>query len=519
MNAGNSDRLAWGDSLFFYLEREGMPLNIASVSIFEGEITLAACRQSIQSKLPLLPRYQQRAVAPPLNVGFPTWEKDPHFDIRNHIREVILKRGTETELKAVAGKILSTVMDRHRPLWDLTLVHGLQSNRTALVVRIHHCLADGIAGLGLMSILMDSSPEPRPLPKIKRRRRFQRQTSGPPLLESWINKSSNFIEQFLTAESDILKVAERIVGGDEWPADELAQYLPELTAPTERLCFNITYQGPQKFAWVKIPLADIKAIREKCGGTHNDVVLALMTATIRRYSELHGDKVKGRLLRMMVPVSVRGEDSAKDLGNRISILPVTVPLDIRSPRKLLVAVRDRMDFLKRAHIAELVGLTGGLVSLVPAPLQAVAGPFASLLPITPFNMVCTNIRGPQSPLYLLGHKMLDFYPYVPVGGEMALNCAVLSYNDVTYFGFSGDVHAAPDLRRLEDFLKLSFKELQQAAAIRPAPRKKTARPKPVSEPRAPVQVLPSASTSSSEPANVQRSAPKKEHVPADMAAD
>ena len=265
-------------------------------------------------------------------------------------------------------------------------------------------------------------------------------------------------------------MAERAAAnGGKLGMDEFA-LLPELTASTERLRFNVIYRGPQKFAWAGIPLADVKAIRQSCGTSVNDVILALVTATIRRYLELHGDRVKGRTIRMMVPVNLRGGDSAGDLGNRISLVPVTLPLDIRNPRKLLAAVNKRTDLLKRAHTAELVSLAGGLLGMFPTSAQAVAGHIISRLPFTPFNMVCTNVPGPQQPLYLLGHKMLHCYPYVPVGGEMALNCAILTYDGTAYFGFSGCTHAAPDLRRLEAFLKLSFTELRDAAED-PAPRK------------------------------------------------
>jgi diacylglycerol O-acyltransferase len=203
----------------------------------------------------------------------------------------------------------------------------------------------------------------------------------------------------------------------------------------------------------------------------NDVILALVTATIRRYCELHGDRVKGKLLRIMVPVNLRGNTSTSELGNRISLVPVTIPLDIRHPAKLLAAVHKRTEFLKRMHAAELVSLAGGLIGMFPTSLQGMAGPIASQLPITPFNLVCTNVPGPQIPLYLLGHKMLHCYPYVPVGGEMAVNCAILSYNGTVYFGFSGDTHAAPDLRRLEKLLQESFGRLRDAVGIRPRLKK------------------------------------------------
>jgi diacylglycerol O-acyltransferase / wax synthase len=477
MNCPNGDRLSWGDALFLYLERAGMPLNIASVSIFEGQIALQDCVRFIESKLPLLPRYYQRVVVPPLNIGLPAWDYDPSFDIHNHFTEVSLKRGTEKELKTLAGRIFSHVMDRQRPLWDFTLVSGLHGDRSALITRIHHCLADGIAGVGLMNVLMDSSPEPHPLPKRKRPRPSRRQNDPlTQMLDGWVSNYSNIIGRALSAYSDLSTLVATVASGERLPTERLSKLLPELTAPAERLFFNVTYQGPQKFAFTKIPVSEVKAVRQRCGATFNDIVLAVMTSTIARYSALHGEKLKGRLLRMMVPVNVRGEGGPGELGNRILLLPVTVPLGIDNPKRLLAEVHQRMEFLKSAHAAELFGLAGGMVGAVPAALQALVGPIASLLPITPFNLVCTNIRGPETPLYLLGHKMLDWYPYVPVGGEMALNCAILSYNGFAYFGFSGDVHAAPDIARLEALLKQSFNDLKESID-RSSPQKRKSRSK------------------------------------------
>jgi diacylglycerol O-acyltransferase len=467
------DRLSWGDTVFLHLEREDMPFNVACVCVFEGKIAFEACLQFVESKLPLIPRYLKRVVAPPLNIGLPSWEYDPTFDIRRHLREVTLKHGSDAELKTLAGKILSTVMNRQYPLWDLTLVHGLKGNRSGLIFRLHHCLADGIAGVGIMNVIMDASPVAPRLPRRKLRLRVP-----PPrdaltsITNGCVDSYSAFVKRILAALADVSSMAERLaLNGGKLATDEFARLLPELSASTERLRFNVFCRGPQKFAWAEIPLAEIKAIKSTCGTSVNDIILALVTATIRRYVELHGDPVKGRMFRMMVPVNLRGNDSPGELGNRISLIPVTIPLDIRNPRKLLAAVHRRTEFLKRSHAAELVSLTGGLIGLVPNSAQTLAGHILSRLPFTPFNLVCTNVPGPQYPLYLLGHKMLHCYPYVPVGGEMALNCAVLTYNGTAYFGFSGDVHAAPDLRRLETFLQLSFTELREAAGVT-SPRKK-----------------------------------------------
>jgi len=472
-NHQRGDRLSWADTVFLHLEREGMPLNVASVCVLEGEIPFPTYLRFVESRLPLIPRYLKRVVSPAFGIGLPSWEYDPTFDIRNHVRELTLQRGTDAELKAVAGKILSQVMDRQHPLWDLTLIHGLKGNRTGLIVRLHHCLADGIAGVGVMNVLFDPSPVVPPLPKKKLHLPIPKQRDSlTSLVSGVVDSYSDVVKRILSAVEDMLSMAEQVAGNSsKLPMDEFSRLLPELTAFTERLRFNVPYRGPQKFTWAEVPLADVKAIGKACQASMNDVILAVITATIRRYSEFHGDRVKGKLLRMMVPVNLRGNESPTSMGNRISLVPVTIPLSIRNPKKLLAAAHERTTFLKQVHAAELVSLAGGLIGFFPTSLQALAGPLVSQLPMTPFNLVCTNVPGPQFPLYLLGHELLHCYPYVPVGGEMAVNCAILSYNGKVNFGFSGDVHAAPDLGRLEKFLQESFTELRDAASGR-APQKK-----------------------------------------------
>jgi diacylglycerol O-acyltransferase len=482
-----SDRLSGGDALFLHLEREGMPLTVASVNVFEGVISLQACIRFIESKLPLIPRYLQRVVIPPFNIGLPTWEYDPNFDIRNHVHQVTLKHGTDAELKAVAGKILSELMDRQRPLWDFTLVHGLKGNRSAVVTRMHHCLADGLAGVALLNALMDPSPEVRPLPRKKLRLPAPiRKDATTLLLDGLITSSFSVGQRLLAAQMELLNLFQQVVVTDHHSdepsthpqpgnnssvgmpsVDEFARFMPEVTASTQPLPFNIICRGPQKFSWAEIPLADIKAVKNACGATVNDVVLTLMTSTIRRYAEMQGVRVRGRLLRIGVPVNVRSKGKVKDLGNRITFVPVTIPLDIRSPRKLLAAIRERIAFLKGAHVAELVGLAGSVLGTIPTPVQVLVGSIVNQLPLGLCNIVCTNVPGPEAPLYLLGHKMLRCYPYVPIGGDMGINCAVLTYNGTAHFGFSGNAQAAPNLDRLETFLATGFEELRKAARIGP----------------------------------------------------
>jgi diacylglycerol O-acyltransferase len=472
-----SDRLSWGDTVFLHLEREGMPLNVGSVLIFEGQIPCEDCFRAMEAKLALLPRCAKRVVPPPLGMGLPSWEYDLAFDLHRHVREMTLRHGTDTELKNAAAKLFGQVMDRQHPLWDFTLVHGLKGDRTAVIFRMHHCLADGIAGVGFLSALLDASPD---APRLHSKKlRFRVPPPRDPLTSltsGFVDSYSDFVKRILSGFVDLLNMAERASanGGQLAPTDELSTFLPEITAFTERLRFNVMYRGPQKFAWADIPLADVKAVRGKFGTSVNDVILTVVTASVRHYLKSHGDSVKGKLFRVMMPVNLRGKDGASELGNRISLVPVTIPLDIRDPRKLLAAVHRRTEFLKQAHAAELVSLTAGMIGMLPTTLQAIVGPMISQVPFTPFNMVCTNVPGPQFPLYLLGRKLVSFYPYVPVGGEMALNCAALSYDGKVFFGFSGDVHAALDLQRLETGVNVSFAELSEAAGLK-SPRRHSPR--------------------------------------------
>ena len=200
----------------------------------------------------------------------------------------------------------------------------------------------------------------------------------------------------LTAQAEVVNIArELLAGATNGHTEDIIHLVPELGTPSDRLPFNKVCRGPQRIAWGEIPMADIKAIRESCGGTVNDVVLTVMTSTIRRYAELHGVKVRGRHLRIIVPVNIRGNGDIGELGNRITFLPINVPLDVRDPRALLARVSERMVFLRSVGVADLVGLVGTLVSKIPLPLQAVLAPLLTQLPLSLCNMICTNVPGPQ----------------------------------------------------------------------------------------------------------------------------
>ena len=464
-----SDHLSPEDAIFLNLESSRMPLHIGSVSILDGEIPFDTYVDFIESKLPLIPRYRQRLVFPPFNIGHPIWKDDPDFDIRNHIRQIYLKRGTRAELQTLAGEIFSKKMDRTKPLWDLTLVNGLGAGQSAFISRVHHCLVDGVSGVGIINVMLSTSREYEPPPKAKQSfRPSPLPDAGTTLLEALVNSYSEITGRILSAQASALDVAQALSseqGLRGW--NQLANLMPETLKPIDRLPFNQPVRGPRKVVWTEISIPEVSAIRKACGGTLNDVVLAAVTAAIRSYTEGHGQSVKNRLLRFMVPVNQRRAGETNGLGNQVSALPVNVPLDIRDPAKLLTVVTERTTALKNAHVADLVQLAAAWIGAIPPPVQPLLGPLASAVPASPFNMVCTNVPGPRAPLYLLGREMLTFHPYVPIGGDMGLNCAIQSYNGKLFFGFTADSAAVPDAGRLGEYLEEAFTGLLRAAGVTP----------------------------------------------------
>lgn len=524
--------LSFADAFFLYLEQPGAPLNVAAISAFEGVIPLDECREYVESRLPLIPRFLKRVVIPPLSIGPPTLQFDQQFNICNHVHEINLKHGTDTEWKSVVSEILSTHLDRSRPLWDITLLHGLKDRRTGVVVRIHHCLVDGVAGVGLLNVLLNPSPVTPPLSGEKWTIPAPSpQDPGAVLLDSLISSCFTTGQALLSVHSELLRMAQPVAAPKEngthaeqiqdavrplsciAPLENFAQLLSELVQPTERLPFNIMCSGPQKFDWTELSMAEIATVRQACNATVNEVVLTVLSAALRRYAELHKVSVTGRNLRLVVPVNVRTEGQSNGSGNQITFLPVDIPFSASEPRKFLSLVQERITFSKTAHGAELIGMMAMLLAATPPPIQLLAGEVLSRLPISLCNSICTNIHGPKTPLYLLGHKMLSTYPCVPIGGEMGMNCAVMSYDGSLFVGFTGDAQAIPDLPILAAFFAESFAELL-AAVLAPIPKitkprrkMKAPVPKPEAAPVSSAETVPASSTetapmSSTEPAPV-----------------
>ena len=472
-------RLTTLDATFLYYEKKSAPLHIGSVSVFEGEIPFARFVENVEARLHLLPRYVQLAVTPPLHLGHPRWEADPHFDIRRHIFERRLEPpGTDDQLQELAGSLLAQMLPRDKPLWEIYIIHGLAGQRAAMLLKVHHAMVDGISGVDLLKITLDESPTPAPLPEP------DPYAPPPPpgfqaeLIASVLDTTEETLHGWLEVWREMRRLrrdlrAETAREGVRW----LRGHLLGLLLPPAPLPFNGPLSGRQRLAWTQYPLAEVRAIRAALNGTVNDVVLTVLSGGVARYIQTRGAQPEGRCLRLMVPVSMRREEEHGDLGNIVSILPLDIPLALADPVERFQFIQATTRAEKEAHVAQGINLLRYLAANIPPPVQAALGALGRT-PRPLFNMVCTNVPGPQVPLYLLGQRMIAYYPYVPIAHRIGCDCAILSYDGHLAFGLTADTRLMPDVERLKAFLDEAYQELRAAAGV------------PGSEPPAPTQRKP-----------------------------
>ena len=306
--------------------------------IFDGPIPFDEFVTSIASKLHRVPRYQQVVVMPPLNIGLPTWEDDPHFDIRRHVFRAALKPpGGEAELEALVGGIFSQRLDRSKPLWEIHVVHGLKDGRGALIWRLHHSLADGVSGTRTLELLLDPTPEgspalSKPCPPLPK-------SSNSAPVDNISGIVHNTLDRLIATESGLLGFAQAVLGDPKQKGSKgLFSFLPELLVSVERLPFNKPCGEGRKFCWAEFDMAEVKAIREALGGRVNDVILTMLTRALACYVKLHGQSIMKRFVRIVCPVSLRKPGQEESLGNQISFMPVALPMDVQDPAEMLRAI-------------------------------------------------------------------------------------------------------------------------------------------------------------------------------------
>jgi len=464
-------RLKALDAAFLNFETKEMPLHIGGVSVFEGTIPFERFVATIESKLDLIPRYREKVMRPFLNIGHPQWQYDPDFDIRRHIFHVKLDPpGSEEQLRELTGRIFTPLLDRNKPLWETYVVDGLAGDRSAMICKVHHCIVDGVAGIGLLNVIMDPSPEERPLPRRKPYRPPKLPDETTLFLEAFADSLAQIPQRF-TDVKDALAGYGSLLLNDPLAAlgfSRVMDMMPELVSPLEHLPFNRPCSGERRVFWTEFPFAEAHAIKTAYGCTINDVVLTVVSGAVAKYTEMHGQTVKNRFFRPMVPVNVRpAEDAAGAFGNLISLLPVTLPLGIRNPIARMQHIHKETEAMKGARMAQLVRTGLGWLGLLPPPVQAMlAGNLGWLnTPIPIFHMVCTNVPGPPQPLYACGQRMVACYPHVPTGMDVGISVAIESYAGKLYFALTTDAKAAPDGGRMIDFLESSFRELRKAAGV------------------------------------------------------
>ena len=444
-------------------------MHIGSVSVFEGEIPFDDFVRMIDAKIHLLPRYQQVITPDPFNLGHPTWEQDHNFDIRKHIFRIQIDApGTEAQLSELAGKIFTPMMDRTKPLWDIYWVFGLEGGNCAMVARVHHAMVDGMSGVELLKIILDISPTPPPIPP--KPETPPRQPQADPtrrFFDAMIGSMNEGMERLMEFQNGLLNLTKAMTNQPSREAmQNIGAEFPRLASPANPLPFNKACSGERKLVWNTFNFAEARAIRGALGGTVNDVVLTVLSGAVSRYAEHHNLPVAGRNLRVMVPVSLRQNDQRTALGNVVSMLPVEIPLDLKNPVERIKYINQKTVALKGGRLAESLNLGSALMGIMPAPVQALAGALApSNLPLPVYNIVSTNVPGPQVPLYAMGKRMIAYYPYVPVGYAVGCGCAIMSYDQYLFFGLTADTHAMPDVEKLRDFLYESFYELRAAAGV------------------------------------------------------
>jgi diacylglycerol O-acyltransferase / wax synthase len=462
-----ADRLTGLDSSFLHLEKDGAHMHVASTTLFEGPPPpYLEFRDHIESRLPLVPRFRQKVRFVPLGQGRPVWVDDPHLNLNYHVRHTALPPpGSEEQLRKIASRIFAQQLDRSKPLWEIWLIEGLRGGRFAIVGKTHHCLVDGVSGVDITTVLFDLEREPDGPPQEPEQWVPQPEPNDAQLL------AEALVERTLSPR-EIVRSARRVLRGPRRAISKAVDSLAAagsfawagIGAPDSP--FNVEIGPHRRFAWVRASLADLKQVKNELGGTVNDVVLAAVAGALGRYMRARGHSTAGLELRAMVPVSVRTDEQHGALGNQVTAMMAPLPVWCEDPVRRLHLVTATMGDLKQSNQALGASLLTQLTDFAPPTLTAQAARLQSRQRF--FNLVVTNVPGPQFPLFLLGRRMERVFPMVPLAMRQALNVGIMSYDGQVNFGLIGDFDAIPDLDDLGRELESSLGELLDAAGGRRA---------------------------------------------------
>jgi diacylglycerol O-acyltransferase len=480
-----ADRLSPLDDAFLHLEVAGAHMHVAAVLVFAGDPpALDELLRATAGRLHRVPRLRRRLARVPLGQGRPEWVDDARFDLRHHVRhEALPAPGGDAELQRLAGDLLGRRLDRGRPLWGLTLVAGLAPGesggaRFALVLKTHHALVDGVAGIDLVSLLLGpdrgaagstgatatdgdaperldgagrpwiARPEPAPAALLTRALADRARTAG---------RALRALGDLGARRDRPRRAAPAIARG---VAGLGAMARAAFAAPPSPL--NVPIGPRRRLTWIEADLDALDAARRALGGTLNDAVLAAVSLALGRWLRDRGHDTTGLVLRALVPVSVRAPAETGALGNHVAAIWAPLPVDERDPRAAFAAIHEAMTRLKASPQVDGAQALTRLVALAPPGLvgRAARLQFRQRL----FNVAVTNLAGPRAPLELLGRRLEAIHPVLPLAGNQALGIAVVSYAGRLEFGLLADPDALSDLDAVAGALSGALAELRAAAA-------------------------------------------------------
>ncbi len=457
------DRLTPIDASFLHQEGPASHMHIGAVLLFDGPPpAFTDYLQHVRGRLHLVPRYRQKLATPPFEAGRPLWVDDPDFNLEYHVRHAALPApGTEQQLLQLAARIASQALDRSKPLWESWLVEGLDSNRFALIFKNHHSLVDGIAGVDLATVLLDLEQTPRPPGDDLEPWRPHPEPSPADLVlagaRGFVGTGFHLAERTLQAATDPAGTAGKLIEA----AEGIGELVWAVLNPAPETPLNVEIGPHRRYAVVRQELDDYREVKNKLGGTVNDVVLTVVAGALARWLRSRGVRTQGLQLRALVPVSVRADRERNTLGNQLTAMRGPLPVYISDPVARLRFISRAMDGLKESKQAVGAATIARVNNLAPPTILAQASrlQFSTRL----FNLLVTNIPGPQFPLYVLGRQLRDLFPVAFLPSHHALAVAIMSYNGGIDFGLLADFDALPDLDVIAAGLDESLQELLAAA--------------------------------------------------------
>jgi len=446
------ERLSGVDAMFLRIEEPNVHMHVGAVALFEaaplrtsqGGLDIERLRASVERALAFSPRFRQKLASVPL-LGHPVWVDDRRFNLDYHLRHTSLPRpGDIRLLKRLAGRLMSQKLDRGKPLWEMWVVERVEGDRFALLVKAHHCMVDGISGFDLFVRLLRIDPDatlepprtwiPRAVPEGRR------------LFADELLRRASFPMAALRMGVGALRRPRKAIAGAQEAVLGVAEVLSAGLRPTTPNPMNPDIGPHRRFDWLRFDIEALHETRTRLGGTLNDMVLAAAAGAIRRFMTNRGVQVRDLVFRAQVPMSIRSEIEREEAGNRVVMLLADLPLDEPNPRKRLERVIETTQNLKRSRQRAGVELLEDLSD------QVLTSVFVSFARIASqrraFNVVVTNVPGPPLPVYLLGSRMLEIYPLVPLAATQGLGIALFSYDGALHWGFNADWEAIPDLHEL-----------------------------------------------------------------------